>query len=163
MESLRGKMGFTELFTEFGKICDQEKKRLQHDYLNGENGLLNWREKGYIGYHSINEYMNWMEKQSLKNQYDAFEKMHDSPGGEMARYKELSENIKTLPKKAQIYLHSKRDEFGYKEMHEQFKRFKQGEKIPELIRASSYNPLNSVTNKTLRQGIVDLHQNPLHP
>ena len=155
MESTRNKMGYSELFAEYKKI----DKRLDDKY---QTALKGFKEKGYIGDHTINEFMTWIKNQNVEKKYDAIEKLHDGSGGEMERYKNLWDDIeKNLPKKSRSYLESKRDAWGYKEMKEEYDRFISGEKAPteEAGVGNTSDPLAMVTNLSVKRGIQDVAEN----
>jgi hypothetical protein len=98
-----------------------------------------------------------MSAQKLKDKYEAPKKLHDGPGGQMERYKVLHDDIeKNIPKKAQKYLESRRDEWGYKELKSQYDRFMQGAKIPDDSKADNKNdPLSVVTSTAVKRAIID--------
>lgn len=155
IEGMIDEKGYSEIFTAFGSTCEKEKTRLDESY---KNELGKFKEKGYVGEHSVNEYNAWMGKQELKDKYDALEKMHDGPGGQMARYKKLNEDIENnLPGKAQKYLEGKRDEWGYTEMNSQYQRFIQGEKVPSesSVSRSTSDPLSIINSGATRAAIVE--------
>ncbi|MBU0577469.1 hypothetical protein KJ742_03385 [Patescibacteria group bacterium] len=154
IESLRDQKGYTELFTAFGNSCEQENKRLDASY---KISLQSFKQKGYIGNHTINEFRNWMQNQDLQTKYNAVEQLNDGPGGQMERYRKLYDNIQNnLSPKAQNYMASKIDEWGYTEMNTQYQKFMRGEKVPSDAGRSSAttDPLSIITSGTTRAAIV---------
>ncbi|MBN1258779.1 hypothetical protein JXA05_03405 [Candidatus Peregrinibacteria bacterium] len=149
MESLRDAKGYTELFTEFGRVCEAESKKIEDQYENRLNKYA--QEEKIIGKHTIREFMDGeggIRKQDLKGKG----KYLDQLDGQMVRYRQLWKEIGTLPKKAQHYLESKREEWGYTELSSRFRRFKSGEKVPEAVRD---DPLGIVQNTTVRRAIQE--------
>jgi hypothetical protein len=154
MESMRDEKGYTELFAEFGKISGQEKKRLDNEY---GLALGRFENEKIIGKHTVNEFTGWMKNRELKDKYDAVSKLHDGHLGQMERYRKLHDGIRNdLPKKAQVYMASKLDEWGYTEMKSQYDRFMQGEQIPSQDKTESKDdPLSVVTSTAVKRAIVD--------
>jgi len=153
MESLRDQMGYTELFAEFGRTCEAEGKKVEGEY---EKKLHGYREKEkIIGRHTIKGFMDGedgIRRQDLKGKT----KYLDQLDGQMERYRKLQKEIGMLPKKARDYLESKRDEWGYTELHGQWQRFKNGEKIPES--GPKNDPLSVVQNTTVKRAIIEANE-----
>ena len=154
MESLRDEKGYTELFTEFGRVCESEKSRLDSEY---GNKLEEYKEKGIIGKRTADEFKNWMRGQDLKSKYDAIDKLHDGSGGQLERYKKLHDDIKNnLPKKQQAYIELKLDVWGYAETKAQYDKFIRGEKIPDEAGAlRKSDPLANIRSTAVRAAIVE--------
>ena len=153
MESLRDGKGYTELFIEFGNIKESEKSRLDMGY---DSKLRDFEKQGTIGKHAVSEFSNWMRGQDLKEKYQAFELMHDGPGGQMEKYSKLHQDIKkNLPKNAREYLKSKADEWGYTEMKSQYDRFIAGEKVPHNHGTEKADPLARIESLRTRAAVVE--------
>ena len=155
MESQINKKGYTELFVEFKKVSEKEKIRLDAGY---KSDLNKFKEMGYIGDHTINEYNTWMNSQDLKRKYEARNQMHDKEGGQMERYKNLTNKIKNnLKPKAAAYIESKKDKWGYTEIKSQYDKFMAGKKVP--TNSGSVNkktdPLSVISSNTTRSAIVE--------
>jgi len=154
MEGLIDKKGYTEIFVEFGKISEAEGKRLNKEY---SVLLAGFKREGIIGNHTVDEFAEWMTGRQLQDKYTAIGRLHDGSGGEMERYRKLHDDIKNnLPKKAQVYMVSKIDDWGYEEMKSQYDRFMQGEKIPNQDKTEKKNdPLSVVTSTAVKRAIID--------
>jgi hypothetical protein len=154
MESLRDEKGYTELFTEFGKTRDTEKNRMDKEY---DSKLEKSIQQGVIGKNTAGEFKKWMKSQDLESKYDAVDKLHDGPGGQMERYKKLHDDIgKNLSGKQQEYIHSKLDGWGYTETKAQYDKFMKGEKLPSDEGASKEsNTLAAIRSTAVKTAIIE--------
>lgn len=152
MEAMRDTKGYTELFTEFGRTCEQEGKKIDGQY---EKRLHHfWKEEKIIGRHTVNEFMDaedGIRKQDLHGKTKYLEQLD----GQMQRYRDLWKEAEKLPEKEQAYLESKREDWGYAQLHEQFVRFKNGAKAPETAQR---DPLSIVTNTSVKRAILETNE-----
>lgn len=142
MEDSRDKMGYTELFSEYGEI----KKSLDDKY---EKKLNVFIIQGIIGVHVKNEFMSWIKDRDPKKKYEAIDKMHDKEGGQMERYKKIWDEIRrNLSKDQKIFMESKRDIWGYNEIKNQYDQFFRGEKSSSEEKKDPLSTINSTAVKT---------------
>ena len=116
LKEIEGKidqLGYSEIFTEFGRLKNTESKRLSDDYAFD---LESYRQQGVIGRHTVAQFMVWMNQQELSDKYQAASKLP----AEMNRYEKLWEDISKLNKKEQAQLHSKIDIWGYTELSQAY-------------------------------------------
>ncbi len=115
MEAMRDKMGYTELFTEFGKVQKAECLNLSKNYAAL---LKNYQSQGIIGRHTVSKFNIWMTHQNLTSGYSAIDRLDN----EMNRYRELWKEIEALKEEDQTELRSKIDILGYTELRREYER-----------------------------------------
>ncbi len=142
------KKGHSDLSNSFEKLKTAEPGRLKHCY---KEKLKDYQSEGIIGLHTVSEFEVWMGQQDLAGKYEAEEKLPN----QMARYEELWQEIKELPKKQQNFLRSKIDAWGYTELDDQYNKFIAGEDIPVTSSDSGDQNLSQLRSKEVKDAIIE--------
>ncbi len=138
--------GYTELFTEFGRLKDSESERLGEEYAQN---LEKYREDGIIGRHTIAEFTMWMNQQELSDKYKAEQKLPD----QMARYEELWQKAEDLPEKQQDFMRSKIDDWGYTELNQQYNKYTGAEGVQ--TEGADQNSLSQLKSTEVKEAILE--------
>jgi hypothetical protein len=147
MEAQRDSTGYTELFKQLSRHKEALSKRLCDDY---SIALEVYREQGIIGHHTYSEFMNWMRAQPVDSQKIAESLLP----GQMERYQSLWDSISQLGRKQRQYLESRRNEWGYSELKQQYDAFLEGAPIPsERQQKSDDELLGGVRNQEVKKAI----------
>lgn len=149
IESKIDDSGYTELFSEFGKLKRSESERLGKGYTQE---LEKYREEGIIGRHTMSQFALWMGQQELSDQYKAEKELPE----QMLRYEELWQNVEDLSGKQQDFMRSKIDIYGYTELNQQYLAFKGGAEVPQAeVADSDPDSLSQLESKEVRNAIIE--------
>ncbi len=153
MEEQREKMGYTQLFIEYGKVKEKEGKRLDGEYKGKLDEACRLK---IISKETVRSFMKdseGMEKQDL-NGKECYMKDFDN---QMQRYKALRIQINQLDKGKQIVLNKmyEDDKSGYTEINNKYKELT-GQKEPDkkTEKKEQKDLLADVTDLTVKRGII---------
>lgn len=148
MEDLRDKMGYTELFTEFGKLKEQESLKITKEY---DEKLDTSYQTKIISKHTKQEFSKDMQKQDLEKKRDYLNEFDN----QMARYRQLRTQIDGLKdKRGQAILNGMYEsgDNGFTEIDSAYKRMISHPGAPDAQTKS--DPLAEVTDISVKRGIM---------
>jgi len=151
MESLRDQTGYTQLFTEFGKLKEQESVKLTKDY---DEKLEQAYSQKIISKHTKSTFAKDIGNQDL----DGKRKYMESFENQMQRYRLLRSQIDQMKdKNVKDHLNKmyESEKFGFTEIRAEYIRINnQGGKLKSADESSKSNPLTEVADVSIRRGII---------
>lgn len=151
LEGIIDRVGYSELSDKFEELLEEKKEAMVGEY---QQKILEAREQGIISKHTAKAFLKDMERQSMKGRQHYLEAFDD----QMGRYESLRAGIENMKdKKAQevLYKMYEDQESGYTEIMARYKRLAGKTASSESMPATSYESLNGITNKSVKQGIIE--------